>query len=66
MHSNFCYEYMFNNPPKTCLMCTMKVDGWFQVVVGEVNNPYESISQLGKNMPNGLPPSKPKAKLKLN
>lgn len=45
-------------------MCTMKVDEWSQVVVGKVNNPYKSISQLGRNMPSGLPPSKPKAKLK--
>ncbi len=57
---------MFNNPPKTCLMCAMKVDGWFQVVVGEFNSPYQLISQLGRNMLHGLPPSKPKAKLKLN
>jgi hypothetical protein len=47
-------------------MCTMKVDGWFQVVVREVNSSYESISQLKLNMPSGSPPSKPKAKLKLN
>ncbi len=44
----------------------MKVDGWFQVVVGEFNSPYQLISQLGRNMLHGLPPSKPKAKLKLN
>ncbi len=47
-------------------MCAMKVDGWFQVVVGEFNSPYQLISQLGRNMLHGLPPSKPKAKLKLN
>ncbi len=57
---------MFNDLPKTCVMSTMKVDGSFQVVVGEVNSSYESISQLRRNMPSGLPPFKPKNKLKLN
>jgi hypothetical protein len=44
----------------------MKVDVWSQVVVGEVNSLYKPIHQIGRNMSSGLPPSKPKVKLKLN